>query len=430
MLDTCPASLVAMIGLACVSVARSADYVVDQAKSSDHALEITLALPEHADHQIELSTRASSLGLKQQITFPMCGNEPLPQVREGVWIAPAACMTVAWTVLPEQVRDNEVDASTQGTLWFASTGWTLLSEPTSLLRVSGLTDARTMAVKHPLAALGATPIADGIWRIPSAKNAPEFFALGGVASHSIEIPPLRVRYVADNAARVQALGLETLHKRALEFLVGVTGVDERIADRERSLLVFWIGVSGAKHQIGGAAGSRSFIANYVIGASKDTETNSARTVKILAHEQFHQLTDLVRRDASPLPTWVGESLAEYYGLKAMRRSFTSSLAQSVWESVVDPNRPADVGLLELQRRFAKGDRSQYRLFYEQGATFWNAVDSALVERNDRGSLDSLIPSLLRDSFSGRIELPDSFLLALKDRIGAKADRILARYVGR
>ena len=427
MRETYGASLVVMIGLTCASPARSADYVVDQANSPDHALVITLALPDHPGQSIELSTRAPTMGLKPQIASPKCGSEPLQQEGEGVWIAPNTCKMVAWTVLPERVRDSDVDASSQATRWFSSTGWTLLSEPTSLLRVAGSTQSLTISVINPQTAFGATPIAENVWRIPSLNNAPEFFALGDVASRSVEVPPLHVRYVADNAARVEALGLEPLHERALGFLAGVVGVSQSLPDRERSLLVFWIGVSGAKHQIGGAAGSRSFIANYVIGAPQDSAMNSARTVMVLGHEQFHQLTDLVRQNASPLPTWLGESLAEYYGLKAMRRSFTSSDGQSVWESVIDPKRPVDVGLLELQRRFAKGDRNQYRLFYEQGATFWAAVDSALMERGE--SLDVLIPFLLRSSFSGRNELPDNFLLALKDRIGEKANQLLEKYVG-
>ena len=267
--------------------------------------------------------------------------------------------------------------------------------------------------------------------MPSLNNAPEFFAFGQLPSSTRNVGKYAITYVADNSANVARLGLETMHEKALEFLAKVVVPPAESPPVERSLLVIWVGVHEHLGHAGGAAGSRSFVANYNVGKPENEEINAARTMAVLAHEQFHQLADLARGPLPPLPTWLNESLAHYYALKAMTIvAVSSDASNSVYSRFVDPQRPVTLGLLELNRRYAANDRSVYPSFYEQGATFWSELDLA-ISHVTRGasSLDELVPELLRSATTHDDRLPLSFVLSMRERIGAAADDLLREYVG-
>ena len=180
----------------------------------------------------------------------------------------------------------------------------------------------------------------------------------------------------------------------------------------------------------GAAGSRSFLANYMDGDPDNLEINAARTVLILAHEQVHQLVGLLRPSGSPFPIWLGESLAHYYGLKALARGpLPRQIVSSVSDHFIDPTREVEAGLVDLCRHHLQGDPSAYPLFYTQGATFWSELDSALKEANLAGAgLDDVVPALLATSSAG-CGLPTEFMAPLREKAGGAIDEILTRYVG-
>jgi len=152
---------------------------------------------------------------------------------------------------------------------------------------------------------------------------------------------------------------------------------------------------------------------------------------ILSHEQQHQLVDMVRAGRPPLPVWVGESLAQYYGLKALAASAIDSTAvASVRDRYIDASRPVTAGLVEWQRRSDEGDPAAYALFYEQGATFWALVDAALARASGgRQSLDDLMPQLLESEFGPDGRLPASFVDRLEQVAGKPIQEVLDRYVG-
>ncbi len=152
---------------------------------------------------------------------------------------------------------------------------------------------------------------------------------------------------------------------------------------------------------------------------------------VIAHEQFHQLTDLVAEDRVSRPVWVNESLAQYFGLKAIERSGLpqSSLAH-IRNRFIEPDRKVEVPLLTLSRRYAAGDRSVYPLFYSQGATFWAELDRVLSE-GSRGqqTLGDLLPALLQLEFDEAGMLPEPFLSRLRSVAGSKIDELVLRFVG-
>ena len=425
--------VVVLVALVSISTANASEYHVTELASGNPELLATLNLAKKDGNARTLISRSDSLGLKSQIRSPRCGRTLLRRQSDGAWIVPARCTKVAWNVRVKVAIDGKVDVSTQATVKFHKPSWLLLSEPTSLLRLQGDNEPSTITIRGTSkrsSSVGATEISDNVWRVSSLNNAPEFFALGQIQSATRSIGRFAVRYVADNSARVSHLGLETMHERALEFLASVVPPPIDAPSVERSLLVIWVGIDETMGYSGGAAGSRSFVANYVFGKPDNESLNAARTLAVLAHEQFHQLADLARGQLPPLPTWLNESLAHYYGLKALQRASSSPDAQFVRARFINAARPVSVGLRELNRRHTANDQSVYPLFYEQGATFWSEIDSAIsLATNGLGTLDDLVLDLLLSATTGGDPLPERFVSRLRERIGTKVDELLRKFVG-
>jgi hypothetical protein len=421
-----------LLSLGLASQAACGDYtiVVDPARLHELTLSLKLPKAEGAPHR--LNVRGAAWGLDSQVHSARCGNTPLKQQKDGTWIAESSCREVTWNVGPLVVADGRADVSQQATLLFQQPRWLLLSEPTSMLRLMDVPPAPASRITlQPGAAamLGATALGERSWRMPSANEAPEFFVIGDVPARSRTIGALEVRYVADNPGRVEALGLEPLHQKALEYLARVLPPPPTLPAAERTLLVVWIGIDEQRRRIGGAAGNRTFVANYVIKPDS-ARLDAARALTVLAHEQFHQLASLVRGPLPALPVWLGESLAHYYGLKALEKVAPGEDAGLIRAEFIDPSRTITAGLLELERRHAAQDRSAYPLFYSQGATFWAAIDDALRASSAGASdLDALIPGLLGVSMEPGARLPAAFIARLRVSLGAQADQLLAKYVG-
>ena len=437
-----PATGIAGAGLRCIGVllgatltaAAHAHYEVRVAPGAPGpALEMSLALPSDVAVPTRLAPRGAAWGLTPQVSDVRCGQVPLSQDTDGHWVAPAGCTAVTWRVAPDPVPPEGVDASAQRTWAVGSRPWYLLAEPTSLLRPVD-TDAATVIRAAPgsLPLLGATPVQPGAFRVPPATGAPEFYVVGRPRVSQRQVGAFTITDVADDASTVRWLGLQALHAKALNALLRAVPVPTAGAAGDRSLMVVWLGVAESRGRAGGAAGSRSFVANYVRGQPANDRRNAALTTMVLAHEQFHQLVDLARSDRPPQPTatWIEESLAHYYGLKALEAADGSKSAQEVRARFIDPARPVEHGLLELNRRHAAGDPAAYGLFYSQGATFWHLVDSAIVAATQgRQSLDSHLGDLLHLPIAEDGALPTSFVDRLRPVVGSRIDEVVAKYVG-
>lgn len=337
---------------------------------------------------------------------------------------------MSWTVRFVTAQPGKVDASEQKSVYFPRGPWWLLSDPTSLLRLQGDEAPSTLSIvfaSTPMPQLGATAIDNGGWRVPSLNNAPEFYVFGNLKTVEHKVDGFLIRHVADNIDRVQRLGLVRAQEAAWRYLSAITPPPADAPSEDRQLLVIWLGVRD-RDMAGGAAGSRSFVANYF---EQSEPMPQALTLTILAHEQQHQLVDMVRGDRPPLPVWVGESLAQYYGLKALALSGLGLKAiAAVRSRYIDSARPVTAGLVEWQRRHDKGDPAAYPLFYQQGATFWALLDAAVQKASaDKQSLDTFMPQLLTAEFGAGGQLPEAFLALLRSVAGPPIDEILAKYVG-
>lgn len=420
-----------LLSLTMLSSAAFAQYEVRQEPRGQQLL-ITFTLPVGEESPVKLAPRGAAWGLKPQVSNVQCGDDPVPQDEEGYWVAPAGCSQISWSVLPDVVPVEGVDASEQRTLSVGHGHWVLLAEPTSLLRPvnsDGATTIRNVSGHPPI--LGSSKIEQGVYQVPPVNSAPEFYVVGHSDASTRTLGELQITYVADNASRVNELKLEELHVSALKYLTQVVPLPQQSNAIDRSLLIIWLGVSESRGGAGGAAGSRSFLANYVIGSTANKGHNTALTMMIVAHEQFHQLVDVLRSDLpnQPLAVWVNESIAHYYGLKALLAADKSQSAQAVWTRFIDPDRTVEHGLVELNRRYDAGDQAVYNLFYSQGATFWYEIDSALKIASDgKVSLDDYLVTLLRGPFVPGSDLPPSFIDQIRKVAGPRIDSILSRYV--
>lgn len=413
----------------CTSAVAQAQYTITVDPKRPTTAAASLDLTNSRGTERTLVVRGVDWGLTSQVTEPRCGTQPLAAAGQAMWKVPPDCTKASWTVRFVTAQPGKVDASEQKSVYFPRGPWWLLSDPTSLLRLQGDEAPSALSIVFsgtPMPQLGATAIDNGRWRVPSLNNAPEFYVFGNLKTVEHKVDGFLIRHVADDIDRVQHLGLVRAQEAAWRYLSAITPpADARPQDHQ--LLVVWLGVRD-RDLAGGAAGSRSFVANYF---EQSEPVPQALTLTILAHEQQHQLVDMVRGARPPLPVWAGESLAQYYGLKALAQSGLDPQAiATVRSRYIDSARPVTAGLLEWQRRHDEGDPAAYPLFYQQGATFWALLD-ATVQRASAGknSLDTLMPQLLTSEFGAGGQLPEAFVARLRMAAGPSIDEILAKFVG-
>jgi hypothetical protein len=151
---------------------------------------------------------------------------------------------------------------------------------------------------------------------------------------------------------------------------------------------------------------------------------------LLLHEQVHQL-------GPDVPPWIGESLAQYYGLKALRSA--GLLAPAAWDRAVDaisrpwtptPRAHARVPLLEAQRRYARtGSPTAYGLLYTNGVRFWRAVDRAIRRRSgSTEGLDRYARDIVRLRYPSAHRVPSALERLLQRTAGPAAKRLIERWV--
>lgn len=432
---TAPRSITANGDSGSSTVQSYTGYTIYVDPETPSRLTAQLDLPRKHNANRTVFVRGMNFGLASQVSSPSCDGTELTTTHDGQWNVPDDCLRLSWLIELQDAIPNSVDSSAQNSLYFPDAGWWLLSEPTSLLRLSNnengaLLSLRIEGLLKSSTAVGATQIKDSAWRLPPIGSAPEFFAFGNLSLQRHDVGRVHTTYVIDDNDRFRRLPLLELHKRALEYLADVYQVPMDLPDRDRHLLVVWLGIDESHGEAGGAAGSRSFLANYIDGDEGNLSLNAARTMLVLSHEQAHQLHDLMWRGGPPVSTWVGESMAHYYGLKALARSgLPDDVVEVPMKVFIDPRRTIEAGLVEYNRRHDAGDPEAYGMFYLQGATFWAEVDRLLLAASsEQDGLDALIPEFLRSSGTGD-GLPASFQALLLERGGPEMRALLSHFVG-
>jgi len=234
----------------------------------------------HANFEIDSSNeerivvvRGLNWGLKSQVSDPMCGKEPLSESGQGEWIVPKTCKNIQWEIQVLRAENEALDVSRQQSLYFEDDGWWLISEPSSLLSMQGDTGTRDLEILSDTEGFNLAGVfhqKDGSksLRVPSANKAPEFYAAGNIHIKSRQYEGMKVTYVSDNPRKVEKLGLDQAHAIAFGFLASIFPSNDALDKNDNQLVVFWIGVDEKFGRAGGAAGGRSFMANYIVGKRK------------------------------------------------------------------------------------------------------------------------------------------------------------------
>lgn len=328
-----------------------------------------------------LISRAESLGVKSQVYDIMCNQVKLEMRPDFKWLIPPQCSTVTWVIRFDDGQLMPVQPSQQRSLSM-STGWWVLSGPSSLLRLE--------------TALPETPIRiyvsneEQIVKTLFGINAPpNFYVIGNAPQKSVSQEKNRLTYFGDDLQTVLSVIEPAKHLAAIDYFKSVIG-SENSRD-ENDLSVVWFGAPRVRREASGAAGYDTILANYIIPEDAPRLEEQLLSLMLVYHEQFHQL------DTASHPVWIGESLANYYALKALKKSFPNNeIANKIWKRFIDETRPIDIGLFEIQKQISDNqNRQNYGFLYTQGATFWSEIDAAIqeVSLNDK-TLDDFMPDIM------------------------------------
>ncbi len=342
---------------------------------------VSLTLEEDRSAPVQLVSRAESLGTISQIKDVICQDQIITPDENLTWSIPPQCSMVRWDVEFDAPKPSSVQPSQQRSLYMRS-GWWLLSAPTSLLRIES--HSRDIPV---VILVSNRPAVQRTLRTINAP--PNFYVLGPAPAKSSSVAKLGLTYFGEDLETVFNVINPEKHKEAMRYFKAVIGPEKTrmVSD----LSVVWFGVPRDRREVSGAAGYDTILANFIIPEDKPKEAEQFMSLALVFHEQFHQL------DSGSHPVWMGESLANYYALKALKRVFPENeSADSIWNRFINTERPITLGLLAIEREISEDQNSQnYGHLYTQGATFWAELDETIQQHSTQGeSLDSFMPAIM------------------------------------
>jgi len=368
----------------------------------------------------DFSVRVRGLaeGLTPQVADLRCDGAPLAPDSAAAWrVQGWNCTRLSWTVPIRTAVEPGIDPRSRETVYDPGRRLWLISEAASLLRPVG--DA---AHQGQIEFSGAGPVqggtmaADGARRVvPAPDAAAEFWLLGRLPGASLREGGFEVLHLDALGIALQTLLAE--QSRALRYLVRTAGA--RQLSPLRSTVV-WFEAStegGAPVGVGG-------FGTLMLAASKrgDQLQQPEMALAWLLREQ------LLRSMPPRVPAWARESLAQYYALRALRRTEMPPAAIAEAERrLIEPLRPLQ--LREAQRRAQAGDPQALAELRSVGAAFWDRIDRAIVRKSGFRTLDSVLPLLLAADWPDE-RLPRAVTSRLHEYASSGViDDLLAQHLG-
>ena len=354
-----------------------------------------------------VQVRGMATGVTPQVTDLRCDGAPLAPDSASAWrVQGWNCVRLSWTVPLKSAAEGGVDPRPRQSAFDQNARFWLFSEASSLLRPVG-------EARHDIQIefIGGGPVHGAIqvgntpWRVvPAPEKAAEFFAIG-------RLPAATVREGGIETVHLDALGIDwrkllAEHGRALRYLTRTAGANQLAP--LRSTVVWLAGPTDDGLPVG-IAGYRTLLLS---AAKRDGRIERAELALLwLLREQ------LLQSMPERIPLWARESLAQYYAIKALRRSEMPAGAVAAAERrFIDPLHAPQARLRAAQRRVQAGEVAMRGDLHSAGATFWDRIDRAIVRKSGFRTLDSVLPRMLAADW------PD-------DRLPAAADQALRRYAG-
>lgn len=298
----------------------------------------------------------------------------------------AGCGALAWEFSLNPYPAAGVMASGQLSWYSEAPAWWVISEGDAILRAAGSGEAPRVSF---LLDGRAVEIRAGPQRLPSLDQAPGFWLLGD----PVHVDKGNVRHFFDR---------DTIPPHLAALLDGHSagiGYLRELLPHTVLPPVFWMGLAEWQSGIGGAAGTGLVLANYPVREQDFDKTAYAITLYVVLHEHGHHLFD----GAGSL--WIGESLASYLAIKAMKETAPEHY-RVVEDAFIVPGRALETPLPVLGERAAAGDAQAYMQVYK-GAAFWMAIDDAMVRQSGPGRFPEILADMLARGFApGGAPRPD------------------------
>ncbi len=375
-------------------------YVIELSDTTPAQASVRLTLPKNSGAPTEwkLYSRAAQMNVNSQVQDVRCDDARIAKADDDSWPVPAGCAVINWTV--DFVSSAETSPGDQQSAVMPS-GWRVFSSPSSLLRLSPAPSA-----------LATVTIIDKkspptIRKLPADSAPPAYFVIGAAPLLRAAANDVTLNYAGEDLETVTAYVSPQEHLKGIEYFKSILGEEKSRETPE--LTVVWYGVSRERHEISGAAGYDTMLANYILEQDNPSAAEFYRPFVLVLHEQFHQISLL------PAPIWAGESLAQYFALKAAKKILPEIAAvQEIYAQEINGPLDAGPGLLTIQQQIMNGDYRNYSLLYTRGAKFWSAIDTAIANASGgAASLDDYLPAIgALDIDAKATELPVAFFNAL------------------
>lgn len=373
-------------------------YFIEESKSIANTLTVHVTRA-NSNSGTQLILRGVTMGITKQVQNVVCDNKQLKENKVGIWQVPAGCQKLRWQV-PLAQSGNEL-ASAQQSLRFGD--FILFSEISSLPRLQDATSEYIKIAILNVKTIFPKPSTLNEIKLPNIHSAPFFLMLNPTIVGTKSSNAIKLTYFADNQIATSKLPNLSSHMIGLKWLNTIVP-----GKTEENFNIAWLGIPAKKVSLAGATGTDILLTNYPNNGK--FSFGQAMLLYVTLHEAFHQLSS----NYSEQPIWVSESLASYYGIRALQFALPNDAnAAALIEKFIEGANQYKAGLITINRKVQEGDRSVYGAFYTKGIAFWMAVDNALRQtQND--NLDNRLLDVFRtkyDVYGEPIDLQKSLKLS-------------------
>ncbi|MBT5186271.1 MAG: hypothetical protein HOH19_04040 [Kordiimonadaceae bacterium] len=378
------------------SVAQNINYKVIIRAEYPKIATVTMNLPKRTKGH-ELYSRAGNNQTETQVRDVKCAGEIIEQDDDGRWFIPGQCEEINWSVDFFHEDQEGIAAYEQKSILKKNSDWWIFSSPSALLRLRREPPSLKISFDVPGQKYFKTSLS-------SSMSPPSYFALGNVPSETIRRGGIKLTSISDDPSYTSQIINIDDHLSALEYLSSIMGLND--TGEVRHITMIMIGIIRERQSLGGAAGSNAMLVNYIFENEQSMDREKYYPVLIALHEQIHQLYR-----GSQLE-WVEESLAHYYGSKALQRVYPDNKTiNEIVEGLYTSTAEDIPGLVEIQRRIDENrDFRLYDNFYNQGSAFWYNLDKLIHRFSDKHeTLDDYLAIIMRSEFKRNEGIPNKVL---------------------
>lgn len=376
-----------------IAAAQQVRYQVKIDEAKPTKAHVTMLLSSRREGRI-LYSRADDNQTKTQVSNVTCAGKQIRRSSDGRWRLPGTCRIINWEVDLIEEDDQGIAGFDQKSVLMKNRKWWVFASPSALLRLRR--EPRSLKISFDVPyqePFDAT--------LPAATRPPAYFALGDFLTQTVERDGVLLNYISDDPEYTSKFVKPDDHTAALGYMSDVLGVTAAGAPKEITMIM--MGIIRDRGVLGGAAGSNAMLVNYIYENKNSRELERYLPILVALHEQFHQLYI-----GKGHPVWVTESLAHYYGAKAMLRIYPNNdVVRGIVEDLYETERGDLPGLVEISRQIDEERNFQnYDKFYSFGSAYWKKLDDLIALKTDgREGLDEYLAGIMRMTFRKGIGIP-------------------------